>query len=309
MKNYVIKRILQMIPIMLGVSVLTFLLLYLSPGDPAQKRLAASETTIELDVLERMREEMGLNRPLIEQYADWLIGILHGDFGTCYKDNTPVADKLVNALKHTFVLAASAILLALIISIPLGVYTAVRQNHMTDYVIRFLSFVGNSIPGFLISVLLMYFFCIRVKWFPVIAKESVRGLFLPVLALAIPRISSFVRQIRAIVLEQLGKEYVHGLRCRGVKERYVLFKNVLHNSMISIITIVGLSIGGLMGGSVVIETIFGWPGIGKLVMDSITARDYPVVQAFVIVMAAIYVLVNLITDLSYYYFDPRVERR
>lgn len=308
MKAYIWKRILQLIPILIGISVLTFLLLYLSPGDPAQKKLAAMETVIEQDVLDEMREEMGLNRPFIEQYMSWAAGILHGDFGTSYKDNTPVAKKLFHALGKTAILAFFAILLTLVIAIPVGIYTAVRHGRAADYLIRFFSFIGNSVPGFLLSVLLMYLFCIRVKWFPVIAKGSIRGLFLPVLALALPRISSFIRQIRAIVLEQLGKDYVHGQRCRGVKERYVLFKNVLHNSMISIITLLGLSIGGLMGGSVVIETIFGWQGIGKLVMDSITARDYPVIQGFVVIMAVIYVTVNLLTDISYRYLDPRVER-
>ena len=308
MKSYVIKRLFQMIPILLGVSIITFLLLYISPGDPAQKKLVASDTLIEQELLEQMREDMGLNRSFIEQYTSWLVGILHGDFGTCYKDNTPVADKLFRALQKTALLAVCSIILAIVVSVPLGIYTAVRQGRASDYIIRFLSFIGNSVPSFLLAVILMYFFCIRVKWFPVIAKQSVKGLFLPVLTLAIPRISSFVRQVRAIVLEQLGKDYVHGQRCRGVKEKYVLYKNVLHNSMISIITILGLSIGGLMGGSVVIETIFGWQGIGKLVMDSITARDYPVIQGFVIIMAAIYVVINLLTDLSYRYFDPRVER-
>ena len=206
MKAYIWKRILQLIPILMGISVLTFLLLYLSPGDPAQKKLAAMETVIEQDVLDEMREEMGLNRPFIEQYMSWAAGILHGDFGTSYKDNTPVAKKLFHALGKTVILAFFAILLTLVIAIPVGIYTAVRHGRAADYLIRFFSFIGNSVPGFLLSVLLMYLFCIRVKWFPVIAKGSIRGLFLPVLALALPRISSFIRQIRAIVLEQLGKD-------------------------------------------------------------------------------------------------------
>lgn len=297
-----------MIPILLGITILTFLLMYLSPGDPAEKRLAARNEAISVEVLEAMREEMGLNKPFAVQYKDWFLGILHGDFGISYRDNMPVGDKLWRGLKNTFVLAMVSLLFAILISFPLGIYTAIRKNKPADYIIRFLSFIGNSIPTFLICILLMYFFCIRIKVFPVKAKESINGMFLPMIALAIPRISRFVRQIRAEILEQLGKDYVHGLRSRGVKERMVLINNVLHNSMIAIITILGLSIGEMMAGSVVIETIFSYQGIGKLVMDSITARDYPVVQGFVLIMAIIYVGVNLLTDVSYHLFDPRVER-
>ncbi len=201
----------------------------------------------------------------------------------------------------------SSFLLAVLVSIPLGIYSAVRQNRFGDYLIRFLSFIGNSLPNFLISVLLMYFFCIKFKIFPIIAEQSLKGLFLPALTLAVPMMSQFIRQIRAEVLEQLHQPYVSGARARGVKERFILFGNVLHNSMIPIVTVLGLSVGSLMAGSVVVETIFMWPGLGKLAMDSITARDYPVVQGFVILMAVIYVLVNLITDLSYHRLDPRVN--
>lgn len=308
MKSYIIKRLLQMIPILFGITILTFLLMYISPGDPAEKRLAARNEVISVEVLEAMREEMGLNRPFLVQYKDWILGICHGDFGISYRDNRPVGGKLWQGLKNTLLLSMSSLLFTILVSFPLGIYTAIRRNKPADYCIRFLSFIGNSIPGFLLCVLLMYFFCIKIHAFPVKAKGSLNGLFLPMLALAIPRISSFVRQIRAEILEQLGKDYVHGLRCRGVKERIVLIHNVLHNAMIAIITLLGLSIGEMMAGSVVIETIFSWQGIGKLVMDSITARDYPVVQGFVLIMTVIYVVVNLLTDISYHFFDPRVER-
>ncbi len=308
MKSYIVKRLLQMIPILLGITILTFLLMYISPGDPAEKRLASRNEAISVEVLEAMREEMGLNKPFVVQYKDWFVGILHGDFGISYRDNMPVGDKLWRGLKNTLLLSVISLTLAILVSFPLGIYTAIRKNRMADYVIRFLSFIGNSIPNFLICILLMYFFCIKLHLFPVKAKNDFNGMFLPVIALAIPRISRFVRQIRAEILEQLGKEYVHGLRSRGVKEWIVLTKNVLHNAMIAIITILGLSIGEMMAGSVVIETIFSWNGIGKLVMDSITGRDYPVVQGFVLIMAIIYVSVNLLTDVSYHLFDPRVER-
>ena len=296
-----------MILILFGVTFLVFGLMYISPGDPAQKKLTAGGIAVSEDVLEETREEMGLNRPFLVQYGDWLGKALRGDLGTSFKDGIPVGEKLLKGIKYTAILSVSSILLAVLVSIPLGIYSAVRQNRFGDYLIRFLSFIGNSLPNFLISVLLMYFFCIKFKIFPIIAEQSLKGLFLPALTLAVPMMSQFIRQIRAEVLEQLHQPYVSGARARGVKERFILFGNVLHNSMIPIVTVLGLSVGSLMAGSVVVETIFMWPGLGKLAMDSITARDYPVVQGFVILMAVIYVLVNLITDLSYHRLDPRVN--
>lgn len=296
-----------MIPIAIGLSFLVFLLLYISPGDPAQKKLTSQGVAVSQEVLEKTREEMGLNRPFLVQYGDWFAGLFRGDFGSSYKDGTPVLSKLTKGLRYTAVLTASSLILSILISLPLGIYTAVKKNRFVDYFIRFLTFIGNSLPNFLISVLLMYFFCIQINLFPVISKENIQGLILPTLALSIPMTSRFIRQFRAEILDQLGRPYVAGARARGVKERFVLLGNVLHNSMASILTIIGLSVGTLLGGSVVIETIFTWPGIGKLVMDSITARDYPVIQGFVIFMAVIYMVVNLLTDISYRYLDPRLR--
>ena len=306
-RKYIVKRLLQLIPVLFGVTLLVFGLMYLAPGDPAQKKLTAGGVAVSEEVLEETREEMGLNRPFLVQYGDWLVKALQGDLGTSFSDGLPVGAKLLNGMKYTLMLAAESFLLAVGISIPLGIYSAVRKNRIGDYIIRLISFIGNSLPNFLISVLLMYFLCIKVKVFPIIANQSLKGLFLPALTLAIPMMSQFIRQIRAEVLEQLRQPYVSGARARGVKERVILFRNVLHNSLIPIVTILGMSVGTLMAGSVVVETIFMWPGLGKMVMDAITARDYPVVQGFVVWMAIIYMAVNLITDLSYHRLDPRVQ--
>ncbi len=303
------KRLLQLIPVLLGLTLLVYALMDLAPGDPAAKKLQAQGVAVSEETLDAAREAMGLNRPFLVRYGDWLLGVLHGDLGTSYRDGLPVAAKLWKGLKNTLVLTLASLALSVAVSVPLGVYTAVRQNRAGDYVIRFLSFVGASMPNFLISVLLMYFFCIRVKLFPVIAKSSVQGLFLPALALAVPLMSRFVRQIRAEVLEELSKPYVAGARARGVKERYVLYKNVLHNTLSAVITIVGLSVGGLLGGSVVVETIFSWRGIGKLAMDSITARDYPVIQAGVLFITIAFCIINLAVDLLYALVDPRIRMK
>ena len=308
MGKYVGKRLLSLVPILLGITFLTFLLLYIAPGDPAQKRLSSnSGVAVTQEQIDNMREEMGLNRPFLVQYGSWLGHALTGDLGTSYKDSMPVSGKLGPAFKRTLILAGVSLLISLLVSIPTGILSAVYRGSFWDHLFRWLSFVGNSLPNFLLSILLMYFLCIKVDLFPVIATGSIQGLFLPALALAIPMASRFVRQIRAEVLEEIGRDYVTGLTARGVRSSWVLFRNVLRNSMSSIMTIVALAVGTLMGGSVVVESIFNWPGIGKLAMDSITARDYPVIQGFVLIMAVVYVLVNLFTDLFHHWLDPRIE--
>ena len=306
MLKYIGKRLIHLVFIMIAVSFLTFLLMYLSPGDAAAKKLNAQGVAVSEEVLEKTRESMGLNRPFLVQYADWALHALHGDLGESYKDGFPVADKLAKSLRYTAILASTSLALALLVSLPLSVLTALYKDTLLDDITRFFSFVGNSLPNFLISVLLMYFLCVRWHLLPLVANESVKGLIMPCLALSIPICGRFIRQFRAEILEQLGKPYVSGATLRGVKQRYVL-KNVLHNASISILTIVGLSIGTLLGGSVVIETIFRWPGLGKLAMDAINNRDYPVIQGFVLFTATVYVLINLIIDIAYTWIDPRLR--
>jgi peptide/nickel transport system permease protein len=194
-----------------------------------------------------------------------------------------------------------------VISLPLSVLTALKKDTALDHIIRFFSFIANSLPNFLISVLLMYWLCVKARLLPVVADSSLKGLLLPSLALSIPMIGRFLRQFRAEVLEQLGQSYVSGAVSRGVKRRYILYRNVLHNASITILTVVGLQIGTLFGGSVVIETIFRWPGLGKMAMDAITNRDYPVIQGFVLFTSVVYVMVNLLTDIAYHWVDPRVR--
>ncbi len=308
MGKYIAKRLLHLAGILIAVSFLTFLLMYLAPGDAAVKKLNAQGIAVSQEVLDRTRADMGLDRPFLVQYGDWAWKVLRGDLGASFKDGTSVAGKLGKAMGYTALLALGSLALALLVSLPLALLTALRKDTAADYILRFFSFVANSLPNFLISVLLMYFLCVRTRLLPVVADKSLKGLLLPAAALSIPMIGRFLRQFRAEILEQLGKSYVAGARTRGVKGRYILFRNVLHNASISILTIVGLSVGTLFGGSVVIETIFRWPGLGKLAMDAITNRDYPVIQGFVLFSAAVYVLVNLVTDIAYHWIDPRVRQ-
>ena len=280
--------------------------MYISPGDPALKKLNAQGISVSEQTLEAAREEMGLNEPFLLRYAQWLGSALTGDLGTSYKDGLPVTGKLLHALRYTLILSAGSLAVSLIAALPLALITAVKKDGFLDKLVRFLSFIGNSLPNFLISVLLMYFFCVKTRLLPVIAGESFKGLVMPCLALAIPMCSCFIRQFRAEILEQLGRDYVSGARARGVKSSVILFKNVLHNAMIPILTVIALSVGTLLGGSVVVETIFRWPGLGKLAMDAISARDYPVVQGFVIFTSCVYVLINLAADICYHRLDPRI---
>lgn len=308
MKKYIFKRLLQLIPILLGLSILVFALLYISPGDPAQKKLMSRGVAVSQEVLEQQRHAMGVDRPFLQQYGSWLFHVLHGDLGNSYKDGFPVIAKLSKAMRYTVLLSMVSIGFSILLSIPIGIYAAVRQDRFGDYFIRICTFIGNSIPNFMICILLIFFFCIQKKWFPVVAKNTLQGLFLPMISLSIPLTGQLIRQIRAAVLDQLKMDYVQGARVRGVKEQYILFCNVLHNALPAIITVLGLSIGGLLGGSVIIENIFRWPGIGKLVMDAISDRDYPVIQGFVLLTAIVYVFINLIIDIAYKYLDPRTER-
>ncbi len=307
MLKFSIRRIINLIPVLLILTFGVFTLLYLTPGDPALMKLTSQGTAVTEELLELERERMGLNDPFLVRYFDWLLGILHGDFGTSYADDMAILPKLTNALGYTLVLATASTVVSVVVAIPLGVLTAIKKDSVLDNVVRVFAFVGNAMPNFLISLLLMYFFCIQLRIFPVIAKGSVQGLFLPTMSLAIPMASKFMRQTRADVLSQLDEEYVIGMHARGVKERTILYKNVLHNALGGVITIVSLQIRTLIGGSIVIETIFRWPGIGSLMMDSISSRDYPVVQGAVLILATLQVLVNLATDLSYCIIDKRIE--
>ena len=306
LRKQIPKRTLELILILIVLSFLTFALMYLAPGDPAERRLFSQGVVVTKEVLDAERERMGLLRPFFVRYGEWLLGILHLDFGISFRDDMPVFPKLAAGLKNTVILASASLILSLLVSIPLGILAAVKRNHPVDHVVRLLSFFGNALPNFLISVLLMYLLCIKLNLFPVVASGDWQGLFLPALSLAIPMAGRFTRQIRTEVAGQLSMDYVTGLRTRGTRERDVLFGNVLFNASGHIFTIIALQIGTLMGGSVVIETIFRWPGIGKLVMDSITARDYPVIMGFVLVMGTIYVVINFLADILYHVLDPRV---
>lgn len=307
MRRSIVRRVLQFIPVLLGITFLAFLLIYLSPSDPVSVRMSAGGISVSPEIMESMRRSMGLDRPLLVQYGDWLWNILHGNMGKSYITDADVLDQILKALPYTLKMAGASLLLTLCISIPVGILTAAMRNSKFDYVVRVMAFVGNALPNFIIALCLMFIFSYRLGWIPVLATTKPIGLILPALTLALVMSSRYIRQIRAAMLDELGKGYVVGLRSRGLSETTILYKNVLKNIMVTVITLTGISLGSLLGGTVIVETVFTWPGLGSLIMEGISQRDYPVVQAVIVWMASAFMVVNLLTDISYTVFNPKIK--
>lgn len=307
MRRSIIRRVLQFIPVLLGITFLAFLLIYLSPSDPVSVRMSAGGISVSPEIMESMRRSMGLDRPLLIQYGDWLWNILHGNMGKSYITDADVLDQILKALPYTLKMAGASLLLTLCISIPVGILTTAMQNSKFDYVVRVMAFVGNALPNFIIALCLMFIFSYRLGWIPVLATTKPIGLILPALTLALVMSSRYIRQIRAAMLDELSKGYVVGLRSRGLSETTILYKNVLKNIMVTVITLTGISLGSLLGGTVIVETVFTWPGLGSLIMEGISQRDYPVVQAVIVWMASAFMVVNLLTDISYTVFNPKIK--
>ena len=309
MKHYILKRLLQLIPILIGITLLSFLLMHVASADAIDVMEQNTGGILSEEAKEEVRRELGLDKPLLEQYGIWLKNILSGDMGESYISGKPVFSTFLSKLPATIYLTVASILLTVLISVPLGILAAVKQNRILDYIIRFFSFIGNSLPSFFVSLLLIYFFALKLQWFPVMGNtQGWKSIVLPTFTLAIAMASKYTRQIRATVLEEWNKDYVLGARSRGVSEKRILYFSVLKASMLTIITLLALSIGSLLGGTAIVESIFMWDGVGKMAVDAITMRDYPVIQAYVIWMAIIYVMVNLVTDIIYHYFDPRIRK-
>lgn len=307
MRRSIVRRVLQFIPVLLGITFLAFLLIYLSPSDPVSVRMSAGGISVSPEIMESMRRSMGLDRPLLVQYGDWLWNILHGNMGKSYITDADVLDQILKALPYTLKMAGASLLLTLCISIPVGILTAAMQNSKFDYVVRVMAFVGNALPNFIIALCLMFIFSYRLGWISVLATTKPIGLVLPALTLALVMSSRYIRQIRAAMLDELSKGYVVGLRSRGLSETTILYKNALKNIMVTVITLTGISLGSLLGGTVIVETVFTWPGLGSLIMEGISQRDYPVVQAVIVWMASAFMVVNLLTDISYTVFNPKIK--
>ena len=302
------KRLLQMLIVLFGISFLTFLLTYIAPGDPAEAMYEAAGILPTEEQLNNARIAMGLDKPFAVQYLSWITGVLRGDLGTSFSRNIPVASALGQRLLPTLKVALLSMAMMLVVSVPLGVLSAVHKDGVADYVVRFLAFFGISVPGFWLGLLLMRFFSLTLHWLPVVsAKAGFKEMILPCMTLAIAMSAKYTRQVRASVLEELSQDYVIGARARGVKYSRILWRHVFKTSLLPLITLLGISFGSLLGGTSIVEIIFSYPGLGNLAVDAVKARDYPLIQGFVLWIALIYMAVNLLVDISYDLIDPRIR--
>jgi peptide/nickel transport system permease protein len=277
-------------------------------GSDAITEMYADKGAVSQEIIDAKKAELGLDKPFIVQYFTWLGGMLTGDMGVSYVSGKNVFDTFISKLPATLLLTFLSIVLTIIISIPLGILMAVKQNKFIDYLLRVLSFVGNSLPNFFVALVLMEILAIQLGWLPVIsANTGFEAAIMPTLTLAIAMSAKYTRQVRAAVLEELNKGYVYGAKARGISDKVILWKSVLRSAMVTIITLLAISIGSLLGGTAIIESIFMWDGVGKLAVDAITMRDYPLIEAYVVWLAIIYVVVNLIADLLYHALDPRIR--
>ena len=302
------SRLLQMVIVLIGISFLTFLLTFLSPGDPVRNMYISMGMVPNEEIIAETREAMGLNDPFLTQYFRWLGNCCKGDFGTSFSWNKPVVSLLATRIWPTLKLTLCSLVLMLIIAVPLGVLSAVHKNKFIDFFVRIVTFFGVSLPNFWVGLLLILWFAVRMKLLPVVSTGGdLKSLILPSLTLAVAMSAKYTRQVRTAVLEELSSDYVIGARARGVKESKILWGNVFPNSLLPLITMLGLSIGSLLGGTSVVEVIFSFPGMGKLAVDAITTLDYNLVQGFVLWVAVIYMVVNLLVDMSYNLIDPRMR--
>ena len=304
MLKFIGKRVLMLIPVLVGVSLIVFTLMQLSPGDPAMIILGAQAAPEDIAIL---RESMGLNDPLVMQFLRFLLGMFKLDFGTSYKDGMPVLTKLLEALPYTAQLTFSAVLLALIVGIPAGIISATKQYSAFDRIATVAALIGFSTPNFWLSIMLILVFSVNLQWLPVSGTGTILHLVLPSIALGLQSAAVFTRMTRSSMLEVLNMDYIRTARAKGLSERIVILKHALKNALIPVITVVGLQIGLLFGGAILTETVFAWPGVGRLMIDSIRAKDTPVVQGGVIFTASIFVFINLLVDILYAYVDPRVK--
>lgn len=308
MKKYVLKRLLQLIPILLGITFLSFVMMRVAGSDAVTELYTNRGTEVSQEIIDARRAELGLDKPFLIQYFSWLGGMLTGDMGQSYVSGADVFSTFLSKLPATLLLTGLSIALTVIISIPLGIFSAMKQDRIPDLLLRFCSFIGNALPNFFVAMLFMQLFSIKLKLLPVISDGvNLKSALLPALTLAVSMSAKYMRQVRATVLEEWNKDYVQGAMARGIRKKIILWKNVMKSSMLTIVTLLALSIGSLLGGTAIIESIFMWDGVGKLAVDAITMRDYPFIQAYVVWMAVIYVLVNLITDLMYHQLDPRIR--
>lgn len=304
MRIYILRRLLLTVPVILGVSTLVFLFIHLIPGDPIQVMLGESAKPADVETL---RRGLGLDRPLSEQYLSFLKGLATGNLGTSIHTGQPIVSTIVKRLPATLELTLSSMGVALLIAIPLGVISASKQYSVLDNGSMFFALLGISMPNFWLGPLLIILFSVNLGWLPVSGRGGLLHLILPAITLGTALAAKLTRMTRSSVLEILHEDYITTARSKGLCEGFVIFKHALRNALIPVITVIGIQFGALLSGALITETIFAWPGIGRLTITAIQKRDYPLVQGCVLLIAFGYVFANLITDLAYAWADPRIR--
>ncbi len=306
MANYILRRIPQLILVLFGVTVVSFGLMFLS-GDPAELWLGPAAEVMTADQIEEWRENMGFNRPWYVQYVDYASDAVRGDFGTSFRHGRPALELIAERMPATMQLAVLALLLSVAAGIPLGILAAVKRNTPIDGVAMLFALMGQSMPSFWIGIMLMLFFGVQLRLLPISGRGGIEHLILPSITLAFFYVAQNARVMRSSMLEVLGLDYIRTARAKGLSKQRVIYRHALKNALIPVITLIGLQVGAMLGGTVIIETVFAWPGVGRLVVTSIGAKDFPVVQAGVVVLASSFVLANTIVDLTYAMIDPRIR--
>lgn len=304
MRDYIARRLLLLIPVGIGVVTLVFLLVHFIPGDPVDLMLGDQAVATEKEIL---RHQLGLDKPLATQYFDYVKGVVRGDLGTSITTRESVSEEIRSRLPATAVLALTAMLIALIISFPIGMIAGWKQYSLIDSFSMLLSLIGVSMPNFWLGPLLIILFAVYLGWFPISGSGSLAHIFLPALTLGSSMAAILSRMIRSSLIEVKGMDYIRTARAKGVPEGLILAKHALKNALIPVITIAGLQIGALLSGAIITEQIFDWPGVGTLLLSGIQHRNYPLVQGCVLIIAFIYVVVNLLADICYATVDPRIR--
>ena len=305
MLKYIIRRIIAMIPVVIGITFLVFMIMQLAPGDPVQMILGDNASP---EAVEAMRDEMGLNDNVLIQYGRYLVNLAQGDMGTSYVNKRPVADEVFSRVPATFKLAAVAAVVSIVIAIPLGILAAIKQNTLFDHSSMVVSLIGISMPANWLALMLMLLFSLKLGWLPAQgAKDGWKSYVLPSIAIGFMQMAAIARTTRSSMLETIRQDYIRTARSKGITEREVIFHHSFRNALIPTVTIVGVQLGGLLGGAVLTETVFAWPGLGRLVVQAVNGRDVPVVLGCIVVLSVGFSIVNLVVDLLYGFIDPRVR--
>lgn len=322
MNRYILRRIFQAIPVLIGITVITFTFTELAPGDAVSAMIMdqASGSVVDIDV-EALRRQYGLDQPAPVRYVRWVGGVLQGNLGVRLRSGVPVAEEIGRRLPATVQLMVASMLISIVVGIPLGIISALRQYSVTDYTLTGFVFTGISVPGFFAAIAMIYLFAVRLGWFPTsgystpgqeftflgMLLDRLRFMTLPALVLGLESTAAIMRYTRASMLEVVRQDYITTARSKGLSEYAITMRHALRNSLLPVITILGLRIPSLFGGAIIIETIFNWPGMGTLYMDGVTTRDYPLIMSMVLISALVIVISNLLTDITYAFIDPRVR--